>query len=268
MNPGLDDTTGPDGFLSFNVQITGRNAVVEAVPEGYVDYAVVCTDAAGGAVAAERLGSLTPPPDATTARFGIELEVPAEADIRCDWYNILAADATEPVSPTPSPPPTPVPTATPSPTPEVDGRTAEIIAGSCDEGEADLASADTIVSLTDLVAADGDSVGRDVDAVPETSFTSIALSIDDLVAEGHVIAVGSVEDDEELVACGDIAGVLTENGDLAVALREVDDAGFAGVAYLSPSASDPDQTGVSLFLVDGLAGQADEGTPTAVAARS
>ena len=220
MNPGLDDTTGPDGFLSFNVQITGRNAVVEAVPEGYVDYAVVCTDAAGGAVAAERLGSLTPPPDATAARFGIELEIPAGADIRCDWYNILAADATEPVSPTPSPPPDTGPNRyPPSPTPEVDGRTAEIIAGSCDEGKADLASADTIVSLTDLVAADGESVGRDVDAVPETSFTSIALSIDELVAEEHAIAVGSVEDDNELVACGDIAGVLTENGDLAVALR-------------------------------------------------
>lgn len=74
-NPGLEGTTGPSGFVGFDVQATGRTSVVEAVPEGYVDYAVVCTDAAGQAVSIEHLGSLAPPPGATTARFGIELDI-------------------------------------------------------------------------------------------------------------------------------------------------------------------------------------------------
>lgn len=264
MNPVLDGKTGPDGFLSFDIQTTGRNGVTEAVPEGYVDYAVVCTDAAGGAVAAKRLGSMTPP-GGPTVTFGIELVVPAGADIRCDWYNIPAAGPTATATPSPAANPTETPSAastqprTPTPAPEMASRPVDIIVGSCEEDEADLASAESVAALTDLAAADGESVGLDVAAVPETSFTSIELSIDDLVAEEHAIVVGSVEDDDELVACGDIAGLLTESGDLVVALQQVDDSGFVGVAYLSPESS-TDQTGVSVFFVEGLA---EDGAPKA-----
>lgn len=119
---------------------------------------------------------------------------------------------------------------------------------------------ESIASLAALTAPEGEAVGRDVNSVPETSFTTIDLSLDDLVAEEHAIAIESAEDEGELVACGDIAGILTPNGDLVLALRELNDSGFAGVAYLSANTDGPDQTDVSLFLVEGLAGGERDGT--------
>ncbi len=256
-NRGLEGTTGPNGFVGFDVPTTGRISVVEAVPEGCVDYAVVCTDAAGQAVSVAHLGPLTPPPGVTTARFGIELDIAMGEDIRCDWYNVPApistATATSILNPTP--------TLTPSPPSGDEGWPAVIIAESCDED--DIEPVESITSLADLTTPEGEPIGRDVTSVPETSFITIDLSLDDLVAEGHAIAIESTEDEGAFVACGDVAGILTDNGDLVIALREVNDSRFADVAYLSANPDAPDQTDVSLFLVEGLAGEERDGTPAA-----
>lgn len=163
----------------------------------------------------------------------------------------------EPLATEPAVPASTVSTETPSPPLEVDGRAATIFAGDC--GGRFIDGFPVFTNLVDLVPARGESVGRPVDAVPETSFTTVFAPFDDLAADPHLIAISALDDETELVACGDIAGVLTGSGDLVVPLRELNDSGFAGVAYLSPDSS-TDQTGVSVFLVEGLA---DEGTPAA-----
>lgn len=152
---------------------------------------------------------------------------------------------------------TTVSTEAPAPSPEVDGRAATIFAGDC--GGRFIDAFPVFTNLVDLVPASGESVGGPVDAVPATSFTTVFAPFDDLVTEPHLIAISALDDENELVACGDIAGVLTEGGDLVIPLRELNDSGFAGVAYLSPDPS-TDQTGVSVFLVEGLA---TESTPAA-----
>ena len=182
-------------------------------------------------------------------------------DILCDFY-VIPADLgpvpTEtPVAPTATSTPTSAPTTTapPSPAVEADGRAATIFAGEC--GGRFIESFPVFTNLVDLVPAGGEAVGREVEAVPETSYTTVFAPLEDLVAEPHLIAISSAEDEQEIVACGDIAGLLTESGDLVIALRELGGSGFAGVAYISPGSSEPDQTGVSVFLVEGLAGGGD-----------
>jgi len=53
--------------------------------------------------------------------------------------------------------------------------------------------------------------------------------------------------EDELVACGDIGGTLTEAGDLIVGLSPQGDTEVSGIAYLSPS-PDLAQTTISLFV--------------------
>jgi hypothetical protein len=154
-------------------------------------------------------------------------------------------------------PPPPVATLASTVSLEGDGRAATIFAGDC--GGRFVDGFPVFTNLVDLVPAGGASVGGPVDAVPETSFTTVLAPFDVLVAEPHLIAISALDDENQLVACGDIAGLLMERGDLVVPLRELNDSGFAGVAYLSPDPS-TEQTGVSVFLVEGLA---DTGTPTA-----
>lgn len=149
-------------------------------------------------------------------------------------------------------------TMTPS-SPGDDGRPVIIITGSCNEDE--LESVERIAGLTDLIEPEGEAVGRGIASVPETSFTTIERSLDELVAEDHAIAIQSDQAEGELVACGDIAGILTSNGDLVLALRELNNSGFAGVAFLSSNPDDPGQTDISLFLVAGLADEERDGTP-------
>ena len=162
-----------------------------------------------------------------------------------------------------TPPTVTVSPEAPAPSLELDGRAATIFEGDC--GGRFIESFPVFTNLVDLVPAGGEAVGREVEAVPETSFTTVFAPLDDLVAEPHLIAISSAEDEREIVACGDIAALLTESGDLVIALREVDDSGFAGVAYISPGSSEPDQTEVSVFLVEGLAGGGDVSSATMAA---
>ena len=88
----------------------------------------------------------------------------------------------------------------------------------------------------------------------ETSFTTIDLSLDDLLANDHVIVVFDEDDADAALACGEIGGVVIEGGSLAIGLRARSDSRFSGIAYLSP---DGDSTAVSIFLAEGLAGDQD-----------
>lgn len=89
----------------------------------------------------------------------------------------------------------------------------------------------------------------------------VETSIDDLLAAPWLVAVhfsryeGMVErglaHGQTHVACGEIGGERLADGSLAVALRQQNGSGYAGVAYLTPDPDDPARTNVAIFLVPG-----------------
>ena len=93
-----------------------------------------------------------------------------------------------------------------------------------------------------------------------TSVTELDVTIDELLANNHVINVHASEDDiGTYVACGQIEGQVRLHlrsdapPGLVIPLRELNDSGYAGVAWLSPN--DAGGTTVTLFVAEGLIGQ-------------
>jgi hypothetical protein len=76
-----------------------------------------------------------------------------------------------------------------------------------------------------------------------TSFTTISASIPSLLAADHSIVVD--DGDGKPIACGEVGGVVADDGSLVVGLRDVKDSGVTGIAYLAPSGNG---SGVSLFV--------------------
>jgi hypothetical protein len=79
-----------------------------------------------------------------------------------------------------------------------------------------------------------------------TSFTTVPVSLQALIANDHAIAI-PFPVGEEFEACGEIGGIFTEAGALVVGISPQGEVGLSGVAYCSPS-SDPALTNVSLFI--------------------
>ncbi len=142
--------------------------------------------------------------------------------------------------------------ATPEATPTGPvSRPAHIHTGSCEEvGE-------VIQPLEDLVAPVGVAAGQAEAVVAETSFTSVPLTLDAILAADHVINIHMSADQIDLyIACGEIGGVLDANGALVIGLGEMEGSGFSGIAFLSPGA-DGASTDISAFIashdqMDGL----------------
>ena len=130
-------------------------------------------------------------------------------------------------------------------------RPAHIHTGTCDEvGE-------VVAPLTDLTGATGgDRVGQARRAIPaESSFTSVPMTLDAILGADHVVNVHlSAEQIDIYIACGEIGGTLTPEGTVIIGLREMNDSGFTGIAYLAPGA-DGASTDVSVFVAPTL----DEG---------
>lgn len=134
--------------------------------------------------------------------------------------------------------------ATPEAAEAVTPRPVHIHSGNCNN------LGDVVVPLTDLTAPQGDQVGQRRAALAETSFTSIPLTLDAILAENHAInAHLSADQIEVYIACGELGGVLTPAGELVVGLGEVDNSGFTGIAFLTPSA-DGASTDVSVFIAE------------------
>jgi hypothetical protein len=133
-------------------------------------------------------------------------------------------------------------------TPEADAlrapRPAHIHVGNCDEiGE-------VVAPLTELTgAAGGDRVGQARRAIPaESSFTSVPLTLDAILGADHAINVHlSAEEIDTYIACGEIGGSLSPDGSLIIGLRELNDSGFTGIAFLAPGA-DGASTDISTFI--------------------
>ncbi len=153
----------------------------------------------------------------------------------------------------------------------VDGRPAWIATGGCGAGAGD----DEVASLSPVAPAAGELLGQVAAAATERSFTVVEIPLDDILAEDHAIVVAAAEAEDALVACGEIGGALTDDGNLVVGLREQNGSGLTGIALLAPSVADPATTDVSVYLAAGLAptggdepAEADEPGATIAAARS
>ena len=127
------------------------------------------------------------------------------------------------------------------------GSPAAIYAGDCD---ADF-SADPVAVLSEVTTPDGDVQGAAITETVETSFTTLDLPIDDILAENHVLVVFDEDDDTVPIACGTIGGIVTDNGALAFGLPAIGDSLVSGVAYLT---GDGDQTDATIFLAENLSG--------------
>lgn len=124
-------------------------------------------------------------------------------------------------------------------------RPVHVHSGNCDElGE-------VVVPLTDLTAPTGDRVGqRNRATVAETSFTSVPLALDAILAADHAInAHLSAEEIGTYIACGELGGVIGPDGTLVVGLHPQSGSGFSGIAFLSPGA-DGASTEVSVFIAE------------------
>lgn len=93
-----------------------------------------------------------------------------------------------------------------------------------------------------------------------SSVTVVDVSLTDLLAGQYAINIHrSAEDIQTYVACGEIAGIprLHLRSDappgLVIPLRELNDSGYAGVAWLEPTADG--KTRVTIFLASGLIGR-------------
>jgi len=122
------------------------------------------------------------------------------------------------------------------------GITAAIAEGACDDLE-EAAS----TPLEPPAVGTGNPAGS-ADAIPvAVSYSTVDFSFDELLDGNHAVLIRG-SDDEAIVACGEIGGVRQPDGALAVGLSGAG-SGVSGVAYLSPLSDDPDQTGISLFVV-------------------
>ena len=129
------------------------------------------------------------------------------------------------------------------------GSPAAIYAGDCDTTDF---TADPVAVLSETTEPEGDVQGADGASVVETSVTTLALSLDDILAEDHVLVVFDEDYATVPLACGAIGGVVTEDGTLAFGLSAVDDSRYAGVATLSVNG---DQTEAKVFLAEDLSPQ-------------
>jgi hypothetical protein len=93
-----------------------------------------------------------------------------------------------------------------------------------------------------------------------TSVTTVDVSLTDLLAGQYAINIHESADQiQNYIACGDIAGQIRLHlrsdapPGLVIPLRELNDSGYAGVAWLEPTADG--KTTVTIFLASGLIGR-------------
>lgn len=130
---------------------------------------------------------------------------------------------------------------------DAEPQSAAIYAGSCDDRDEQ--------AVFELNEPEPRNMGDATTSVA-TSFTTVEATLTDLVDDPHAIAV--LGDDGALIACGEI-GSGSASGNRYLGLREENDSGYVGVAWLF---GEGEQTQVSLFLSQGLA---DENEPQATA---
>ena len=144
-------------------------------------------------------------------------------------------------------------------------RPAHIHSGDC------VNLGEVVAPLTNLTEPTGNAVGQSDKAIAaESSFTTVPMTLDQILASPHAVNVHlSAEQIGTYIACGEIGGVIDANGALTIGLRELNNSGYTGIAYLAPTA-DGTGTSVSVFIAKtqpgatgGMEGSPVAATPTA-----
>ena len=134
------------------------------------------------------------------------------------------------------------------------GRPVHVHTGSCGEELGGV-----VQPLTNLDAPAGDAEGQGGAVVAESSFTTVPMALDDMLAADHAInAHLSTEEAGTYIACGEIGGVRDATGSLVIGLKEQNDSGFTGIAFLAPNVADATQTDISVFIAESLAEDAED----------
>jgi Bacterial SH3 domain len=122
---------------------------------------------------------------------------------------------------------------------------AFVVAGVCDDLDER-----TSYNLIDAGSDDAGetTTGADAAVRVERSMTSIRVPLDDLLAEPHAIIIRAGGANKELIACGEIGGVLNSTT-VALGLKERNGSGYAGVANLRGTAG---QTAIDIFIAQDL----------------
>ncbi|MDQ3467301.1 MAG: hypothetical protein M3411_03595 [Chloroflexota bacterium] len=103
-------------------------------------------------------------------------------------------------------------------------------------------NASPLFSLSDL-APRGDDAAADGVAASETE---IAVSLDDLVAQPHVIDIRAPGDERTIVACGEVVGPVIDEK-LVVGLRSQSGSGLAALAILADD-DDDNESEIEIYL--------------------
>jgi hypothetical protein len=119
---------------------------------------------------------------------------------------------------------------------------ALITAGTCETPDYE-----STYSLFD-VAAEDSPVGAATAATVYQSATTVRIALDDLITQTYSIVVRVSEDDDTVIACGEIGGLRTGD-DLTVGIRERSASGHTGIGWLRGSEG---STLVYVFLGRGL----------------
>jgi hypothetical protein len=122
---------------------------------------------------------------------------------------------------------------------------AHIHTGTCD------ALGEVVHPLTDVAAPTGETQGATTAHTVKIGHTVLDVPLQEIIDGGHAINVHqSAEEIDTYIACGDVGGVVFEEGgrqQLVIGLGELNDSGHHGVAWLG---SDGDRTEVSVELVE------------------
>lgn len=108
-------------------------------------------------------------------------------------------------------------------------RPAELRLGTCAE------MGELVHTLSHLMLSSGDQLGQENATPVEQSFTIVPFTVSQLVESNHVVTVQASAESSEIVACGEIGGVMNPDGTLAAGMRGMNSSGLSGVAYFTPN---------------------------------
>ena len=134
---------------------------------------------------------------------------------------------------------------------------ADIRVGSCAE------PGDAVATLTPLVVPQGEAQGPDGATPVAQSATEVPLLVADLLGAPHAVMVhASAEQVGTPLACGEIGGVVGEDGSLTIGLQAMNGGKVSGTASFAPTRRG-DGTVATVYLIDERRGR--ERTDQAVA---
>jgi hypothetical protein len=108
-------------------------------------------------------------------------------------------------------------------------RPAELHLGTCAEMGA------LVHTLSNLMLSSGDPLGQENATPVEQSFTIVPFTVGQLVESNHVVTVQASPESSDVVACGEIGGIMNPDGTLAAGMRSMNGSGLSGVAYFTPN---------------------------------